>query len=304
MDEMNNRQMVLLTMLTSFIVSIGTGIVTVAMLEEAPPTLTQTVNRVVERTIERVVTGSTTPEKKALPPVTTTVTKEVTIYAKEDDLVISAVEKNQPRIATIFTLTQETGTLPIASGFVVSRDGVIATDMKKISTEMGLREGYRIELNGKSYTARPMKSDAMGKSSVALLKISDTTESDIFDAVSFGRQVDPKIAQTVIIIGGGDGSGVGRGTLTKFNYLNPTATTTPKIIGTISTANKISADNTGALVVNLDGQAIGIVVTADDWTNHLIFPASRILDLITAVSAEGGTTSAAGESSKVGVNTP
>lgn len=304
MDEMNNRQIVLLTMLTSFIVSIATGIVTVAMLEEAPPTLTQTVNRVVERTIERVVTGSSTPEKKVLPPVTTTITKEVTIYAKEDDLIISAVEKNQPRVAMIFTVSQENASLPIASGFVVSRDGVIATDMKKISTETGLRESYRIELNGKSYTAKPIKSSVMGKSSVALLKILDTAEGDVFDAVSFGRQVDPKIAQTVIIIGGGDGSGVIRGTLTKFNYLNPTATTTPRIIGTISTANKIPSDNTGALVINLDGQAVGIVITSDDWNNQVIFPSSRILDLISALSGEGGATSATSETGKVGIHTP
>ncbi len=304
MDELNNRQMILLTMLTAFIVSVGTGIITVAMLEEAPPTLTQTVNRVVERTIERVVTGSTTPDKKTPSPITTMVTKEVTIYAKEDDLIIAAVEKNQPRIVTIFSTSQDASTAPLATGFIVSRDGVIATDLKKISTETGLRDSYRIMLNGKSYVAKPMKSDAMNKSSLGLLKISDQKETDVFDAVTFGRQIDPKIAQTVILIGGGDGSGVLRGTLTRFHFLNPDATSTPKIISTIDTASKISSENIGALVVNLDGQAVGIVVTAEDSTNPTIYPAARILDLISTVSAEGNKASSTLGSTKVGTNAP
>ncbi len=274
-------------MLTAFVVSVGTGIVTVAMLEEAPPTLTQTVNRVVERTIERVITGSSTPEKQIIQPVTT-ITKEVTIYAKEDDLIVAAVEKNQPRIALIFSTTQATDTPPLASGFVVSRDGVIVVDMKSVSTESGLRESYRITIGDKSYIATPMKHDALAKTPLALLKIDGTKQGDVFDAVAFGRQVDPKIAQTVIVLGGVDGMEVFKGSLAKFHYAKSESTTTPARITSIDTAPKIPAENAGALVVNLDAQAVGIVVSAETGTNLVIYPASRILDLVTAVSTVTG----------------
>lgn len=274
-------------MLTAFVVSVGTGVMTVAMLEEAPPTLTQTVNRVVERTIERVITGSSTPEKQITQPVTS-ITKEVTIYAKEDDLIVAAVEKNQPRIALVYSMAQATDTAPLASGFVVSRDGVIVVDMKSISTESGLRESYRVTIGDRSYVATPMSHDAIAKTPLALLKIDGMKQGDVFDAVAFGRQVDPKIAQTVVVLGGVDGLGVFKGSLSKFHYAKPESTTTPARITSIDTAPRIPDENAGALVVNLDAQAVGIVVTPQVGTNLVIYPASRILDLVTAVSSGAG----------------
>src|SRR3989338_4352271 len=292
MHELNNKQMVLLTMLVSFVVSVGTGIVTVAMLEEAPPVLTQTVNRVVERTIERVVTGSSTPEKNTTQPVTS-VTKEVTIYAKEDDLIISAVAKNQPRIALVYGLTQSTSTSPLAVGFIVSRDGVIAVDLKSISTDAGVSDGYTIVIGGNSYSAKPMKSGALSAATpLALLKIDYTQSGTTFDAVVFGRQVEPRIAQTFIALGGGDGSGVFKGTLSRFHYGLSEGTTTPPLMTSIDTAPSIPSDNVGALVVNLDAQALGIVVNNFDGDGLVIYPVSRILDLINAVSVEASHPSA------------
>lgn len=290
MDELNNKQMILLTMLTSFVVSVGTGVMTVAMLEEAPPTLTQTVNRVVERTIERVVTGSSTPESSAVKPVTT-ITKEVTIYAKEDDFIVAAVEKNQPRIALIFSAGQATGTIPFATGFVVSRDGVIVADHKSISVESALLPSYRVTIGSRSYVAVPMKHDAIGKTPLAMLKISETLPADIFDAVTFGRQADAKIAQTIIALGGVDGGEVFKGTLSKFSYTKSESTTTPDHVTSMNTNPRIPDDYAGALVVNLDAQAVGIVVNPLMGTDLVIYPASRILELITAVSS-GATQSA------------
>lgn len=289
MEDMTNRQIVLLTMLVSFVISTATGIVTVAMLEEAPPTLTHTVNRVVEHTIERVVTGTSSPEKTPAP--VTTVTKEVTIYAKEDDLLVAAVEKNQPRVALIYGATQATGTDPLASGFVVSRDGLVVTETTGISLDGVLRNEYRVVIGDRSYVAKPMHADSLQNAPISLLSLTDTKENTTFDAVSFGSQLDPKVAQTVVVLGGVDGSGVTKTTLSKFHYTKGESTTTPAILSSIDTTPKIPDDYHGALVVNLDGQAVGIGIGSTETSKAFIFPASRILSIINAISSSAKQTS-------------
>ncbi len=278
MEDLTNRQIVLLTMLTSFVVSTATGIITVAMLEEAPQTLTQTVNRVVERTIERVVTGTTTPEKPAPAPVTT-VTKEVTIFAKEDDLIISAVEKNQPRIALIFEDTSATGTEPLSRGFVISRDGFIATDRRAIDAEGKLRDTYRVLIGSTYYRATSIAIDKDDTTTIAFLKLSELKASETLDAVSFGTQANPRVAQTVIVFGGGDGSSIWKTNLSKLRYTKTSSTSTATAIAGIEASPRIPPEYSGALVLNLDGQAVGIVIEESE-NSRIIYPSSHILDWV------------------------
>lgn len=290
MEELNNHQMILLTMFVSFVVSIATGIITVAMLQAAPETLTQTVNRVVEHTIERVVTGTTTPEKSTPGSTITNVTKE-TIYAKEDDLVITAVEKNQPRVVQIYSGASASSTALLAIGFVVSRDGLIATEPKSLFGEGAPKESYNVSIAGKSYSAAPVSGQEASNFPVYFLKISKLAASDTLDSVTYGRTDDPKLAQTVVVLGGSDGIGVFKTSLSRLRFNKTISTTTPAqyLVG-IETLPHIPEQNAGGLVVNLDGQAVGIVIPDSvDSTKSLVYPISRILELVGAKSQTKGT---------------
>ena len=112
-DKLNKNQIVLLTLLVSFVTSIATGIVTVTLMDQAPVGVTQTVNRVVERTIERVVPGETK---------TTTVIKEVPILITEEQLIADLV---QSASAAVVRVTR--GAESLGSAFIVSRDGQVIT---------------------------------------------------------------------------------------------------------------------------------------------------------------------------------
>src|SRR6185436_15876866 len=101
LNDLNKNQIVLLTLLVSFVTSIATGIVTVALMDQAPPGVTQTINRVVEHTIERVVSA---------PAQTASVITKETVVLKEDDLVVAAIEKNASSLVRITKLNQLIGT--------------------------------------------------------------------------------------------------------------------------------------------------------------------------------------------------
>src|SRR4051812_13998627 len=60
MEDLTKQQVVLLTLLVSFVTSMATGIITVSLMDQAPAGVTQIINRVVEHTIERVASETPT----------------------------------------------------------------------------------------------------------------------------------------------------------------------------------------------------------------------------------------------------
>lgn len=127
MEELNKTQLILLALLVSFVTSIATGIVTVALMDQAPPAITQTINRVVKET-ERVIV-----------PAKQTATVE-TVVVKEEDYIVSAVDANRENVVTIAVLEKRKSRLgftsasdttrqvtEIGTGFALTKDGIIAT---------------------------------------------------------------------------------------------------------------------------------------------------------------------------------
>ncbi len=80
-EDLSKTQLLLLTILVNFVVSIATGVLTVSLLDAAPTTVTQTVNRIVDHTIETVTTQVPTIGKDATPSSEELLTSAIAIDA-------------------------------------------------------------------------------------------------------------------------------------------------------------------------------------------------------------------------------
>lgn len=142
-EQLNKSQIVLLTLLVSFVTSIATGIVTVSLMEQAPPAIAQTVNRVIERTVETV-----TPSTASGQTAATVVTQEKTIVVKETDLISQAVQKISPSIVRIYNNSEENPAF-LGIGVVLDTKGSVVSDSETLSGSdytAALPDGSRVRM--------------------------------------------------------------------------------------------------------------------------------------------------------------
>jgi len=251
MEELNKNQLILLVLLISFVTSIGTGIMTVSLLMEAPVEVTNTINRVVERTIESVgpvqtiVTGGSTKEKEIQ-----------TVVVKEEDQVIDAIEKNVKSIVRIRERNKSVGVDNFYGlGVVVSREGIIATDKKNLSEVM---EYVAFMSDGTEIPLFSVYADR--RSEIGFFK-AKPVEPYVFSPVSFAS-ADPKLGQSMVVIGGNttNAISIGRVTLISTKDVDPVAGT--KYIASF-TSDVAPVDTVyGGPVFSLSGELIGLSISA------------------------------------------
>ena len=152
-------------------------------MDQAPPAVTQTINRVVERTIESVVPED--GEAKAGEVVTKEVIKEVQVVVRESDLVSDAVAKVGKSVVRVYTLNTQVdrqsieGTF-LGMGFVISRDGLIVTDSSFI--EPG--RTYAVKTGDNSLYEVRVKNESATRST-AVLEVSTGSKEVVFPPVAF-----------------------------------------------------------------------------------------------------------------------
>lgn len=192
-EELTKSQIILLVLLVSFVTSIATGIVTVSLLAQAPPAITQTVNRVIERTVETVV-----PSENQTASV---ITKETTVVVKEDDLITKSISDSFGKIARIYEGTA-TSTPILALGAVVG-NGTIITDLAMVSGE------HAVSIGGNTY--RYVVTDKIPDISIAILTATGTAPT--ISAFKIADRASIKLGQTLIGLYGARSDRVAMNTL-------------------------------------------------------------------------------------------
>lgn len=180
MEELTKSQIVLLVLLVSFVTSIATGIVTVSLLAQAPPAITQTVNRIVERTVETVV-----PAENQQASV---ITKETTVVVKEDDLITESIGKSFNKTVRIHEGVSTTSPV-IALGAVVA-PGVVVTDLSVVKTD------HAVSIQGVGYSYKVSKT--FPDVGIAVLSAEDKTKTPNVTSFKKGDTAQLKLGQTLI----------------------------------------------------------------------------------------------------------
>ncbi len=244
MEELTKQQIVLLVLLVSFVTSIATGIVTVSLMNQAPVGITQTINRVVEKTIERVVTPSATSTDKE-------VIRE-TIVVDQGDEVVKAIQKNSNSLVRIYKSGESDGIVFVSIGTVISDDGVIATDNGNIS-----ESGKYFITTDDSKLHDLIVLRATSNESIALLKMKQEDKNLVtFTKVNFNT-ADLQLGQSVAFIGGDAKNTVATGIVSS---LNTKEASTTKYISSIETTIPSKNFISGGLLLNLSGDLVGIKV--------------------------------------------
>lgn len=251
MEELTKQQMVLLTLLISFVASIATSISVVSLLNENPTTITQTVNRIVEKTIEKVVPA------QMLPPPTPPPPKEVPIVS-ESELVARAVETNLSKMVTI----REGETLR-GIGFAASGDALVVTD-KNI-----LGEGTEYSAtfsDGKTYKALKVYTDKDSDVSILELRNEKDQVATSTPYISFSSN-EPKLGSMVIALGGKEGATVSQGIVSE------------KTKTRITTNIPFKQIDRGGILFGVDGAVLGMTIIGGEEEKYTI-PVADILSVL------------------------
>lgn len=116
MDHLSKQQLILLALLVSFVTSLATGIFTVSLMSQAPQGFVQTINQVVERTIQVASSPSASFG---------------TVAIKVDDQVANAVSMVSPSMIKL--TTKLTPDVVIGMGVIVSKEGILMADSSILS---------------------------------------------------------------------------------------------------------------------------------------------------------------------------
>ncbi|MEX0932294.1 MAG: hypothetical protein WDZ61_00160 [Parcubacteria group bacterium] len=163
MEDLNKTQLILLTLLVTFVTAISASIITTALLAEAPVSITQTINRVVERTIEKAVPSESGSEL---------------LLTEEEKQLLSSLQNFSQNTVTVGRIGEEGETSALSLGVILSKDGLIIT--RKGSITATSTSSYVAVLSDDS--TLPLTLVRVGEADdIAVFQIATSTPAELSD---------------------------------------------------------------------------------------------------------------------------
>lgn len=240
-EELNKTQIILLVLLVTFVTSIATGIVTVSLLAQAPPAVTQTVNHIIQRTVETITptTGDAKPET----------VKETTVVVKEDDLVTGSIASSFSKVG------QVRGGLSTSSPVValaVVVNGFLVTDSAAIDDEAHL---VTFDATSTLATVKARFPE------VGIVVLSPERQAVLPTGFRVADTSASKLGQSVIALPSATGSRVGIGAIAARYTLSRLDNAGESVIVRAIDTNITGKITPGAPLINVFGDALGIATS-------------------------------------------
>jgi hypothetical protein len=233
LEHLTKHQIVLLTLLVSFVTSIATGIVTVSLMSQAPLSVTRTINQIVERTVETVV-----PQSQNAAVV------QKTLVVKDDDLAAQSIAAAQKSVVRI---TLQGSDQLLARGVIVDASGKALTDKAALAAT-GAEKFDVILADGTRVAA--LLQPTVATSSMAVVAVAVGTST----AWAPAAVADPsklRLGQSVIRIGGKGVDAVGTGVIAML----PNGGAEGRVEASVQSSTP------GSLLLTLFGEVIGITTS-------------------------------------------
>jgi len=263
MNDLNTQQIVLLCILVSFVSSIATGITTVSLLGQSPEPVSQTINRVVEKTIERVVeTADNKPPERIVE----------TVVVNQEDLTVDAVAKNSKSIVRLYTKDASGQKVFFSLGIIVNNTGRVVTisGTSPRNKLLGVFDSGEFEL-------KLIKSE----SPFGLYEPATATVTT-FSPATLGDSQSLKLAQSVVLVSGRNSNIVAAGIINDLVVVGGDSETkdyVTKVVAGVDSTKVI----TGSVILNLKGEIVGI--NSEDIIDPKSFvPINSVKSLISFVA--------------------
>lgn len=310
MDNLTKTQFIMLVLLVSFVTSLVTGIVTVALVSQSAENggPIQTIQRVIERSV-----GTPTPTPVIENPPQTQQEVIISIAKNVTPAVVSVIAtKDVPvleqyfinpfeddpfsRFFPDFLVPQfrQRGTerrqVSAGSGFFVSADGLVVTN-RHVVDDVGADYSV-IRNDGKSFPAKVLARDPI--KDIAILKV-DPPAGGGNPFIPLGNSDSLQVGQSVIAIGNALGEFQNTVSVGVISGLSRTVVATGGIGGpevlqqVIQTDAAINPGNSGGPLLDISGRAIGVNTAIVQGAENIGFalPANAIRKAVEDVKAFG-----------------
>lgn len=246
-EDLSKAQLLLLTVMVNFVVSIATGVLTVSLLDQAPIQVAQGVDRVVEHTIQTIATPI-----QVVNPIKSITSPSTPSGPTTEQLMTAAVGDTAAR--TVLIHSRSTSTPALAFGTYLPKSRAVVT----IAVEGLPREALIVFSDGSSQRA------SLSKSSSALVIYGFSDEALLPKAPDASLVAQSKLKQGQTVLALTKDSAAVTGIISK--------------VGTAGISTSLTGVPVGAGAVDLNGDVIGI----GSLTSGLLIPSDAVTTLLQA----------------------